>query len=335
MMSHSSNRLVFKMIPFRTASQMSPQNWTELYKMETQNLPTASKENVWYSRQRRAIVSKISQAVATQLWSRATFYVAVSIMDVYFLSCKDHPRDLENVAIACMYFAANVCEISGEDNIVSIANFLRRMNDWEAGPVHRIQQLETHIIDSTQASCLFRKTPLDFLLLYMAALGLDEPLGHSLLCCLVQENRLPEIVVIVCMVANAAWTSGFCMEYHGSEVVAAVLVNYFRDLLLRLNADHTDLSRRLNASVFHMSNLSELQLATMMLEDMYHAAARLFVAEGGEMCTSFVWRHQHQGIELAELFEPAPEPSLQGKEEQRRRKRLLVEIPRMIRRIIN
>lgn len=268
----TAQKTLFELLPFRTVSQMDPEHWRALYAAERRNVALGElQENQHPSPRRGDIIHHMSSISESREWSRPTFYSAVALFDLYAKSASVANIDIENTAAACLYYSAAICEVSSKDNIPSLAQFVL---SFRSASLQRTLEIEAHIVDTTQASCLFRKTPLDFLLLYVAEMGLDETLGQPLLSLLLQTDSLGELFTVVLIAADVAALSGLCLDFAGSTVVASAIAHYCSSCLNNFSLDSRQLLRLLEKHVFHTNALMDLELAVTHLSQLISATIR-------------------------------------------------------------
>jgi hypothetical protein len=245
---------IANLIPVSEAKIMTSQHWKDQLELEQNDLPCdyyidhvkglttifgVKQPNVTRQHRQR-IVNWMSEACSLFQWTSQSFFTSVHAWDAYIthVSHVILPTELPKLSAACLYFGAELLESAADDGIKTLGEFTNMCP--EAGSVEDLKETQAHLIDTLQGMSLARRTPLDFLLLYLAQLQLIPSPGPELFELLLHRGLLDLIWDLSLNVSLVIYSNGLILDgLPASRWVAVVLLRVLEFLSPELRTHST------------------------------------------------------------------------------------------------
>lgn len=265
---------IANVIPVSEVKLMTRRHWKELFLLEYRDLPRDWRIDEGEERtpilgitqphvtrqHRHRIVNWMSEACALFRWTTQTFFTAVHAWDAY-MTCVVHsvpPGDLPKLSAACLYFGAELLESAADDGVKTLAEFTEMCP--EAGTVDALRETQAHLVDTLQGISLARRTPTDFILLYLAQLQLAPPPGPQLFEALLTHDLLDVVWDLALYVSLAIYSNGLILDgMPGSRWVSNVILRVLEFVSPSLRTLGTPERALLLSTVFHCREADVLQ----------------------------------------------------------------------------
>lgn len=247
---------IANVLPVSEVKLMTRRHWNELFALEFRDLPRDYRKSDKEGQSavailgtvqphvtrlhRYRIVNWMSEACALFRWTSQTFFAAVHAWDAYMtrVSHAVLPQALPKLSAACLYFGAELLESAADDGVKTLAEFTEMCP--ELGSVEGLRETQAHLVDTLQGMSLTRRTPTDFLLLFLAQLQLVPAPGPQLFEALLTNNLLDVVWDLALNVSLVVYSNGLILDgLPGSRWVAGVLLRMLEFVAPRLRTRHT------------------------------------------------------------------------------------------------
>eukprot|EP00917_Polyrhabdina_sp_WS-2016_P000346 GHVP01000735.1.p1 GENE.GHVP01000735.1~~GHVP01000735.1.p1 ORF type:complete len:460 (+),score=71.17 GHVP01000735.1:3-1382(+) len=227
--THWKSEQFLNCLPVSDVLNMTSIHWIQLLSQEMKAVPNCAVDEVRIRnanishQQRVKVVGWMSEVSSLSGWSVATFFISVHAFDKYLslYTGPVTPPVLKGLSVACLYFAAHIQETACDENIVTLAKF--RSLCPESGSPDFIREYQAHLVDLLQGQTTHRKTPHDWIFLYLANLSLSSPPLSNIFSQIMDEGLLCvtyDVSMLSCLIFTG---SGISLDLPYSLLVASVI----------------------------------------------------------------------------------------------------------------
>lgn len=227
---------IANILPVTDVLSMTSRHWDETFALERRYLPVdwsfsseccvlGVKQGNVNREHRHRIVNWMSEACVLFRWASQTFFTAVHAWDSYMtlVSHEVTTDDLAKLSAACLYFGAQLVESAADENVKTLDEFTEMCP--EVGGAAALREIEAHLVDTLQGISLVRRTPTDFLLLFLAQLQIAPAPCPELFHALIEKNLLDVLWDFVLAVSLTIYSNGLVLDgLPGSQWVAGTIL---------------------------------------------------------------------------------------------------------------